>query len=362
MSKDYYEILGVSKNASQDEIKTAFRKKAHEHHPDKGGDTEKFKEYNEAYQVLGNTEKRKQYDQFGSAFQNGQAGFNGANWGGFSGFQNGAKMDFDFEDLSEMFGGFGDIFGFGGSNRGSYRKSNRGRDLEMEIKLSFLEAVFGLEKEISFSKNARCDNCEGSGAEPGAQINSCANCRGTGFIARIQRTILGNIQAKSPCQVCDGEGKTYSKKCSKCLGFGIIKANIKLKVKIPAGINEGESIRLSGQGEAAPKGAQAGDLFLRVKIEPHRHFIRTGYDIKTEKIISIKQAILGDKIPLETVHGEIKLKIPEGTQSGTIFKVKEKGVPSLHGRGQGDHYVRIIVNIPKNLNKKEKKILAELNL
>lgn len=362
MSKDYYEILGVSKNASQDEIKTAFRKKAHEHHPDKGGDAEKFKEYNEAYQVLGNTEKRKQYDQFGSAFQNGQAGFNGANWGGFSGFQNGAKMDFDFEDLSEMFGGFGDIFGFGsGSRQGSYRKSSRGRDLEMEIKLTFLEAVFGLEKELSFVKNTTCDHCAGQGSEPGSTVNSCSTCRGTGFVARVQRTILGNIQTKSPCPSCGGEGKIYSQKCSKCSGSGIIKANIKLKVKIPAGINEGESIRLSGQGEAGQKGAPAGDLFLRVKIEPHKYFIRAGYDIKSEQKISIKQAILGDKIPLQTVHGEVNLKIPEGTQSGTVFKIKEKGVPKLHGRGQGDHYVRVIVNIPKNLSKKQKNILNEID-
>jgi len=363
MSKDYYEILGVSKSASQDEIKTAFRKKAHEHHPDKGGDAEKFKEYNEAYQVLGNADKRKQYDQFGSAFQNGQAGFNGANWGGFSGYQNGAKMDFDFEDLSEMFGGFGDIFGFGGggASRGTSRRPSRGRDLEMEIKLSFKEAIFGLEKELNFSKNTRCDHCSGEGAEPGAQVNSCSTCRGTGYVARLQRTILGNIQTKSPCPACGGEGKTYSQKCTKCGGAGIIKANVKLKVKIPAGINEGESIRLSGQGEAGLKGAPAGDLFLKVVIEPDKHFTRVGYDIKTEEKISIKQAILGDKIPLETVHGEVKLKIPEGTQSGTIFKIKEKGVPKLHGRGQGDHYVRIIVNIPKSISKKQRNLLDEID-
>jgi len=361
MSKDYYEILGVSKSASQDEIKAAFRKKAHEHHPDKGGNAEKFKECNEAYQVLGNAEKRKQYDQFGSAFQSGQAGFGGANWGGFSGFQNGAKMDFDFEDLSEMFGGFGDIFGFGGANRSTNRRTSRGRDLEMQIKLGFKEAIFGLEKEINFSKNTRCEHCSGAGAEPGSQVNSCPTCRGTGYVTRLQRTILGNIQTKSPCSACGGEGKTYSQKCTKCSGSGIIRANVKLKVKIPAGINEGESIRLSGQGEAGLKGAPAGDLFLKVMIEPSQYFVRDGYDIRTEATISIKQAILGDKIPLETVHGTVKLKIPEGTQSGTTFKIKEKGVPKLHGRGLGDHYVRIIVNIPKNLTKKQKNLLTEID-
>ncbi len=363
MSKDYYNILGVSKSASQDEIKTAFRKKAHEHHPDKGGDAEKFKEFNEAYQVLGNPEKRKQYDQFGSAFQNGQAG--NANWGGFggqgnAGFQNGG-FNMDFEDLSEMFGGFGDIFGFGGSSRGAKRQT-RGRDLEMELKLDFLEAVFGAEKELNFSRQNTCDRCKGQGAEPDAKITACQHCHGTGAIAKLQRTILGNIQTKSPCPYCGGEGQTVSKKCAKCSGSGVQQTATKLKVKVPAGISQGESIRLSGQGEAGQKSAPSGDLYLRVRVNSHKKFVRDGYDIRTEEIISIKQAILGDKIEIETVHGKVKLKIPEGTQSGTIFKIKEKGVFRLHGRGQGDHYVRIKVKIPASLNRKQKNLLEELDI
>lgn len=361
MSKDYYDILGVSKNASSDEIKTAFRKKAHEHHPDKGGDAEKFKEYNEAYQVLGNPEKRKQYDQFGSAFHNGQAG--GANYGGFSGWQNGGGFNMDFEDLSEMFGGFGDIFGFGGANtRGGAKRQTRGRDLELNLNLDFKEAVFGLEKEIQFSKNITCHHCHGQGHEPGAKVETCANCRGTGKIARLQRTILGNIQTQSVCPHCDGEGKTYSQKCTQCGGSGVHHEQVKIKVRIPAGINNGESIRLSGQGEAGQKGAPAGDLYLRVKISNHSKFVRDGYDIKTEETISIKQAIIGDKIDIETVNGPLKLKIPAGTQSGTVFKLKEKGIIKLHSRGVGDHFVKIIVKIPSNLSRKQKNLLEELDI
>jgi len=362
MSKDYYEILGVGKNASQDEIKAAFRKKAHEHHPDKGGNAEKFKELNEAHQVLGNPEKRKQYDQFGSAFQNGQAGgaYGAGGFSGFSGFQNGAGID--FEDLGEMFGGFGDIFGFGGGSRGGARKQSRGRDLEMNIAVDFLDAAFGTEKELSFAKNASCSRCKATGAEPGAKIDNCQTCQGRGYVNRVQRTILGNIQTQAACSACGGEGKTYSQKCAQCGGSGVHKENVKLKVKIPAGIDSGESIRLSGQGEAGPKGAPAGDLYLRVRVNDHRKFVRDGYDIRTEESLSISQAILGDKIEVETVHGPVKLKIPEGTQSGTIFKLKDKGIMKLHNRGIGDQYVKVSVKIPAGLDKKQRKLLGELGI
>ncbi|MFA6529653.1 MAG: molecular chaperone DnaJ [Patescibacteria group bacterium] len=363
MSKDYYNILGVSKGASQDEIKAAYRKKAHEHHPDKGGDAEKFKELNEAHQVLGNPEKRQQYDRFGSAYQNGQAGGAGGPGGfggGFSGFQGG--QGFDFEDLGDMFGGFGDIFGFGGGGGGSSRKQTRGRDLEMKVSLDFLEAAFGLEKEISFSKNITCDRCHGNGAEPGAKVETCPTCKGSGQVSRIQRTILGNIQTQATCSNCHGEGKIYSQKCTKCEGSGVYHDHVSFKVKIPAGINDGESIRLSGQGEAGQKGAPAGDLYLRVSVKNHKKFIREGYDIRTEEKISVRQAILGDKIDVDTINGPVKLKIPEGTQSGTIFKLKEKGVTKLNNRGVGDQFIKVIVEIPKNLNKKQKQLLEELGI
>jgi len=360
MSKDYYDILGVGKSASADEIKSAFRKKAHEHHPDKGGNAEKFKELNEAYQVLGNTDKRQRYDQFGSAAFNGGGG--GANWGGFSGFQNGGGFgNMDFEDLGDIFGGFGDIFGFGGG-RQTTKKQTRGRDMEMALSLDFIDAAFGIEKELSFSKNTTCDHCRGNGAEPGAKVETCKTCNGSGRVTRIQRTILGNIQAQSTCTTCDGEGKIYSQKCTKCHGSGVHHGQAKIKVRIPAGINDGESIRLSGQGEAGEKGAAAGDLYLRIKLQNHKKFVREGYDIRTEEIISIKQAILGDKIEVETIHGAVKLKIPEGTQSGTVFKLKEKGITKLHNRGIGDQYIKITVKIPGSVTKKQKQLLEDLGI
>ncbi len=366
MAKDYYDILGVSKSASADEIKTAFRKKAHEHHPDKGGNAEKFKELNEAYQVLGNVEKRQLYDQFGSAAFSGGGG-GGANWGGFGGqgfggFQNGGGFgNMDFEDLGDIFGGFGDIFGFGGG-RQTAKKQTRGRDMEMAINLDFMDAAYGAEKEISFSKNTTCDHCHGNGAEPGAKVETCKTCNGSGRVTRIQRTILGNIQAQTTCATCAGEGKIYSQKCTKCHGSGVSRETVKIKVRIPAGINDGESIRLSGQGEAGEKGAGAGDLYLRIKLQPHKKFIREGCDIRSEENISIKQAILGDKIEVATIHGVVKLKIPEGTQSGTVFKLKEKGITKLHNRGIGDQYIKITVDIPGSVTKKQKQLLEELGI
>jgi molecular chaperone DnaJ len=357
MSQDYYNLLGVSKSASADEIKAAFRKKAHEHHPDKGGNAEKFKEINEAYQVLGNAEKRQRYDQFGSAaFNGGAGGFGGQ---GFGGFQNGG-FNMDFEDLGDIFGGFGDIFGFGGG-RQTTKKQTRGRDMEMNLNLDFMDAVSGLEKEISFSKNTTCSRCHGNGAEPGAKVEICKTCNGSGRVTRVQRTILGNIQAQATCSNCQGEGKIYSQECTKCSGSGIHRETIKIKVRIPAGIDNGESIRLSGQGEAGEKGAPAGDLYLRIKLQNHKKFVRAGYDIKTEENISIKQAILGDKIEVATVYGAVNLKIPEGTQSGTVFKLKEKGVTKLHNRGIGDQYVKVMVKIPSGASKKQKQLLEELD-
>ncbi|MFA7702365.1 MAG: DnaJ C-terminal domain-containing protein, partial [Patescibacteria group bacterium] len=292
MNKDYYQTLGVDKSATPDEIKIAFRKLAHKHHPDKGGDADKFKEANEAYQVLGNAEKRKQYDQFGSGFQNGQAG-GGREWQNFSG------SDFDFGDLGDLFGGMGDMFGFGGGGRSRGSQRSRGRDLEMVISLDFMEAVFGVEKDINFQRLGACPHCKGNGAEPGAKVETCATCKGQGKIAQIQRTILGSMRVESVCPHCQGEGKRYSEKCHVCSGEGVKSESATLKVKIPAGINTGESIRLSGQGDAGAKGSPSGDLFLRVKVSPSKKFVRDDYDIHTKETIGVRQAILGDKIEIE---------------------------------------------------------------
>ncbi len=357
-SKDYYSVLGVSRTASQTEIKTAFRKLAHKHHPDKGGDANEFKEINEAYQVLGNEQKRKQYDQFGSNFNNmGGGGFD------FSGFQGGgfSGNNINFEDLGDLFGGIGDMFGFSGRSSGQRESYQRGDDIEAILIIDFKEAVFGVEKEILLDKNLKCDKCDGSGAEPGSKIETCATCKGRGRVMKIQRTIFGAMQAEAICSDCQGEGKAYSQKCSKCKGHGIYKGQDKMKVKIPAGINEGEAIRLSGKGHAGLKGSSFGDLLLRIRIKPSAEFQRVGYDIYTKKTINIKQAVLGDKININTVSGEFVLKIPEGTQSGTKFKIKGKGVPKLRGAGSGDHLVEVVVDIPKNLSRKDKKILEEVN-
>src|SRR3989339_836872 len=327
MSKDYYNILGVNKNASQEEIKKAFRKKAHVYHPDKvTGDEAKFKEVNEAYQVLGNEQKRAQYDQFGSDFTNGMAG------------------------------------GFSGSRSENGPRARRGNDIQTILTIDFKEAVFGAEKEISLHKKVKCSHCNGNLAEPGSKIITCSNCRGTGKVTRVQRTILGNMQVQSACDQCGGEGRSYEKKCTQCSGRGVNMDTVRLQVKIPAGINDGESIRLVGQGEAGERGAAAGDLYIKMNIKDDPRFERDGYDIHSVENISFTQAVLGDKIDIDTVEGVVSLKIPAGTQSGTIFKLRNKGINVLQGRGRGDHLVEIRVNIPSRITRKQKKLIEELGL
>jgi molecular chaperone DnaJ len=362
MSKDYYKILGVNRNATQEEIKKAFRAKAHQYHPDKGGDPEKFKEVNEAYQILGNEKKRTQYDRFGSAFEQAQAG---SGFSGFNGFRDssnfGEGFNIDFDDLGDVFSGFGDIFGFG-RTKGRQSRAKRGRDLEVELTIDFKEAVFGVEKEIRLRKPVACSVCSGSGIAPGAKMETCKVCGGSGRVTKVQQTILGNMQIQMTCEACGGEGKTYSEKCSACGGRGVILETVNLKIKIPAGVDDGEIIRLTGQGETGERGAPAGDLYVRVHVRPDSRWQRKGADILSQKEISFTQAVLGDKIEIETVNGPVKLKIPAGTQSGTVFKLRGKGVPRLHGRGRGDHLVEIIVKIPTRLTRRQKELLRELDI
>ncbi len=358
MSKDYYNILGVNKGASQDEIKKTFRKLAHEHHPDKiGGNEAKFKEINEAYQVLGYANKRAKYDQFGSAFEHGQASGGSQ---GFSGFSEGFNINMD--DLGDMFGGFGDIFGFGGNKSRGGKRASRGNDIEVSLTIDFMEAVFGVEKEISLNKIVKCEKCKGEGAEPGSKIETCKTCGGRGKTIRVQRTIFGQMQVEVGCSDCSGEGKIYKDKCAKCSGRGVVKEIVKLVVKIPAGINTGGAIRLSGQGEAGEKGATAGNLYLHIRVKEDARFKREGDDIFSKTYISFTQAVFGDKIDIETVDNTIKLKIPEGTESGTKFRLRDHGVPHLQNRGRGDHIVEIKIRTPKNLNRKQKELLKEINL
>lgn len=357
MSKNYYEILGVSKTATEEEIKKAFRKKAHQYHPDKGGgDEAKFKEINEAYQVLGNKDKRAQYDRFGSAYTN-QAG--GQGFSGFEGF-NGQGFNINMDDLGDLFGGFGDMFGFGG-NSSRQKRSQRGSDVQINLEVSFMESVFGVEKEVKFYKTNACKTCHGRGAEKEADIETCKHCHGRGTVMQMQRTILGSIQMQMPCPSCRGEGKIVTKPCKTCGGNGLYKDNVEMKVKIPAGISQGEMIRLTGQGEAGQKGASSGDLYIKVIIKTDHRFKREGDDIRSNKEISFPEAALGTKIDIETVDGMVTLKIPEGTQSGKIFKLSGKGVPHLRGRGRGDHLVEVIVKTPTNLSRKQKKILEEFD-
>lgn len=361
MGKDYYKALGVDKGASADDIKKAFRKKAHEYHPDKkGGDEAKFKEINEAYQVLGDPQKRAKYDQFGSAFEHGQAGggFHGfEGFRDFSGFSEGFNVNID--DLGDMFGGFGDIFGFGG---GGKKRSRRGQDIQVSLNIDFKEAVFGTEKEISLNKTIKCDKCNGSGAPSDAKVETCKVCGGSGRTVRVQRTIFGQMQVQATCEPCAGEGKTHSHKCSKCKGHGIIRDAVHMKIKIPAGIEDGGVIRLTGQGEAGEHGSVSGDLYLKIKVNPSKQFEREGDNIYSRIEISFTQATLGDKIEVETVDGPVTLKIPEGTQSGTEFMLRGKGVTHLRGKGRGDHLVEVIIKTPKNLSRKQKEVLKELGI
>ena len=360
MSKDYYNILGIDKNASQDDIKKSFRKLAHEHHPDKkSGDEAKFKEINEAYQVLSDSKKRAQYDQFGSAFEQSQAG-GGQGFGGFN---------VDMDDLGDIFSGLGDVFGFSG--QGSRRRqSKRGHDIQALLTLDFIEAVFGAEKEISLKKTVKCSKCGGEGREPGTDAVACKICGGQGRVIKVQRTILGNMQMQMTCEACSGEGKTPKEKCSACRGSGLSQQIVNLKVKIPAGIDNNETIRLSGQGEAAAKGAESGDLYLKIRVNADRRFERDGVNIKSRAEIGFSQAALGGKIEVPTVDGPVDLKIPEGAQSGKIFILRGKGAPYLNSRGsfgrakdrRGDHLVEVIVKTPIGLSKKQKDMLKELGL
>lgn len=361
MAKDYYDVLGVKKDATQDEIKKAFRKKAHQHHPDKeNGNADKFKELNEANQVLGDVNKRKKYDQFGSAGASGGFGYQdfsrsqGGNPFGQSGF-NSSNVNFDFGDLGEAFGSM-----FGGGRSSSPRQS-QGASIETRLNISFEESVFGVEKEVELSKRIICGKCEGNGAEPGSRISNCKKCGGSGKINSVQQTILGTFQTQTTCPDCQGEGKTYEKKCSICSGTGTGYGREKIKVKIPAGIESGQQIRLTGKGEPSPRGV-AGDLYIHVKVKSSPDFVRVGDNIYSDYKLSISSAISGDKVEVKTVDGLVSLKIPAGTQSHSEFKLTGKGVPHLRTRGRGDHIVKVIVVIPKGLGRKDKKTLEDIGI
>lgn len=353
--RDYYDILGVNKNASDDEIKKAYRKAAVKFHPDKeGGDETKFKEISEAYEVLKDSQKRQRYDQFGHAGVGGNGGAGGGNpYGGFGGF-GGQNVHFDFGD-----GGLGDIFGqfFGG---GSTREQGpkRGRDVEATLQLTFEEAIFGIEQKIELDMNDECSHCHGSTVEPGYSKKTCPTCKGAGQINRVMNTIFGPIQQAVTCDTCDGRGKIPEKVCSVCHGKGIERRRKSINLKVPAGIDDGATIRLKEHGEAIGNG-QKGDLYVHIRVKAHKNFTREGEIILSEQHISMIDATLGTEIDVDTVDGKVRMKIPAGTQPGTDFKLSGHGVPSMRSDKRGPHIVSIIVDIPTKISKKQKELLEQ---
>lgn len=353
--RDYYEVLGVARTASADEIKKSFRSRARELHPDvnKATDAEvRFKEVTEAYEVLIDTDKRAAYDRFGHAAVSGAGGMGGDPFGGFS----------NFSDIFETFFTSAGMGGMGGAGTAARRRPQRGSHLAFRLTIEFEEAVFGAEKEVEIPRLTMCTNCEGSGAEPGTEPQTCPNCQGKGEVRRSQQSIFGQFVSVVPCDRCDGEGRIVATPCTMCKGDGRIKETRKLAVKIPAGIDDGSQIRLSGEGEWGPRGAPPGDLYIEVNVKKHKLFKRDGDDILLSLDLNIAQASLGDEVKVPTVDGtDTALKIPPGTQNDKVFRVKGMGVPHLRGSGRGDMMVMVQVQIPTSLNEEQKRLLKELS-
>ena len=351
MSKrDYYEVLGVAKGASADEIKKAFRRAAIEHHPDRGGDETKFKELNEAYEVLKDNEKRKRYDQFGHAGVGGNGG--GSPFGGGFGGQ-GQNVNFDFGDL-----GLGDIFSsfFGGGGGPQSQRQARGRDVQAAVEITFEQAVFGTEVQLGLHLEDSCEHCKGTTVEPGHELITCDQCKGSGQIVTVSRTIFGNIQQASICPKCKGSGKIPEKVCSVCKGKGTQAKKQNIELKIPAGIDDGATIRLREHGEAIANGPK-GDLYVDVRVKPHKKFTREGDLILSEEHVDMIGATLGTEIDVDTVDGPVRMKVPAGTQSGSDFKLSDHGVPHLKGSSRGAHIVTLLVDTPTKLTKKQQELL-----
>lgn len=353
MSKrDYYDVLGVAKTASEDEIKKAFRKLARKYHPDVNRDNPeeaeaKFKEINEAYEILSSPERRSQYDQFGhAAFEGGQGG-----QGGFGGFGSGG-----FTDIFDMFFGGQSGFGFGG---GRHNGPEKGADLRYDMEISFEQAAFGVETEVQIPRTEECGTCHGSGAAPGTHPETCPQCKGTGQVQVAQNTPFGRMVNVRTCDRCRGEGKIVHTPCKECHGSGKVRNKRTIKIKIPAGVDNGSRLRVAHEGEAGMRGGPSGDLYVYIFVKQHKLFVREGNDVICEVPISFVQASLGDEIEVPTLDGKVKLKVPEGTQSGTIFRVKDKGIPYLRGNGRGDQHVRVKVVTPQKLNDRQRELLQE---
>ncbi|GEP18633.1 molecular chaperone DnaJ [Pediococcus argentinicus] len=346
--KDFYDVLGVSKDASSDEIRKAYRKLSKKYHPDlnkEPGAEQKFKDVNEAFEVLSDDQKRAQYDQYGSADPNAGFGGGGYGQGDFNGFGGGG-----FDDI------FSSFFGGGGQQR-SASSPRQGEDLQYQMDLKFEEGVFGKKTTIKYQREDLCHTCGGSGAKPGTSPVTCSKCHGTGTIQVTQNTPLGRMVRQQTCDVCNGTGKEIKEKCATCGGSGHEQKQHEVKVTVPAGVEDGQQMRLQGQGEAGHNGGPYGDLYIIFKVRPSDIYEREGSEIYLDQNISFLQASLGDDIEVPTVHGNVKLKIPAGTQTGTNFRLKGKGAPHLRGNGTGDEHVKVTVKVPRKLNAKQKEAL-----
>lgn len=348
--RDYYEVLGVSKEATKDEIKKAYRKATKENHPDlHPGDKEceeRFKEANEAYEVLSDDEKRRKYDQYGHAAFDPNAGFGG---GGFEGFG-------DFGGFGDI---FGDIFGFGGGARSNPNAPRKGESIRASLNISFEEAAFGCEKEVTVGRIEQCTDCGGNGCAPGTTPEVCPDCKGSGTVRTTTRTPFGMAQSTAPCQRCRGTGKIIHQPCKTCRGMGNVRRQHKVSVNVPAGIDNGQTISRPGHGNAGANGGPAGDLLVGVTVRPHARFEREGASVLLRQDISYAQAALGAEIEVPTLDGNVKLTIPEGTQPGSTFRMRGKGIPYLRGSGRGDQFVTVNISVPKNLSSSQKELLRQ---
>ena len=352
--RDYYEVLGVSKGASEEEIKKAYKKLARKYHPDLNPDNkeaeEKFKEVNEAYEILSDSNKKARYDPFGFAGVDPNYGA-GAGGGGFDG-------GFDFGDLGDIFGSF---FGggFGGGRRANPNAPQRGESIRLSLAISFEEAAFGCEKEVSVDRMEQCGTCSGSGCAAGTSPEVCPDCHGTGQVQVRRQTPMGVFATSAPCGKCGGKGKIIHQPCPDCRGSGTVRKRKTIQVSIPAGIDNGQTISVRGQGSAGKNGGPAGDLLVTITVRPHELFRREGTSVLCDAPITFAQAVLGAELEIPTIDGKVKYDLPEGTQTGTTFRLKGKGIPSLNGRGRGDQYVTVYIETPRNLNREQKEALKK---
>jgi molecular chaperone DnaJ len=354
MAKDYYSVLGVDKKASQDDIKKAFRKLAHKHHPDKGGADEKFKEITEAYSVLSDEKKRREYDTYGQAFPGGSTGSppGGNPFGGFdfSQFQQGfgqGGVEFDFGDI------FGDMFG-----RGASRSQPRGRDISIDLEVSFKESVFGTTRKVLLMKTAQCETCKGNGAEPGTSLETCSKCNGSGKIHETTNSFFGSISMTRACDTCHGTGQVPKQKCHTCRGECVYKKQEEMEIMVPAGISGGEMIRLQGGGEAIAQGA-SGDLYVKIHVSADPRFKKEGSNLVTELSVKLSDALLGKEYKIPTLDGEETVDIPQGVSHGEVITIKNKGVPTGRGK-RGDLYVKVRITLPQKLSKSAKGLIEKL--